>query len=358
MRNEALACLLAVSVASGSVTLETKSAYAQAMDADTKEAKKLFEEGVALYKTGKFEEARSKFKAAYGLKKRPSIVLNLANAELQTKRPMDAATHYHEVLGLADAKPDDKEDAKAGLASARKELGLIHVDAPAGSQIFIDGELRATAPVEGVEVLPGSHTVNVKVNGKDNIEKVGLSAGGAVTVKPGTPVKVETPPPPPPPDKPPPPPPDKPPPPPDTPPPPPDTHPPSTGEKPNFFKTLHWSTYVSAGVAVIGTVGWIGFYSSFSTHDDNAVKLEAAYRTKGATCKTTDGIPCKTAGLDEISQRDSAKGWMITSAVFTVLGVAGTAVTFVLLRKKDPPPVALIVAPTVGGAELSIVGRF
>ncbi len=365
MRNEALACLLAVSVASASTTLPTRYAHAQAMDADTKEAKKLFEDGVALYKAGKYEEARVKFKAAYGLKKRPSIILNLANAEMQTKRPVDAAAHYREVLGMADAKPDDKEDAKNGLAEVRKQLGVIMVDAPAGSAVTVDGEAKGTTPIEGgIEVLPGAHTVVVKVAGKDITEKVSPNAGGSVTVKANKAADPVTPPPPPPPtggNEPPPPPPPtgggvEPPPP-----------PPGGGgggapvapdtSKPGFFKSLHWSTYVSAGVTVVGAVGWIAFYSSFSTHDDNAVKLQDAYKLKGDKCKTTDNIPCKTAGLDEISQRDSAKTWMIVSATFTVLGLAGTVATYALLRKKEPA-VAWVIAPTVGGAAFSLVGRF
>ena len=88
MRIRAIASILAVTVATASLPT---AALAQGMDADTKEAKALFEDGLKLYKAGKPEEARVKFKAAYGLKKRPSIILNLAHAELDTKRPLDAA---------------------------------------------------------------------------------------------------------------------------------------------------------------------------------------------------------------------------------------------------------------------------
>lgn len=377
MRKQALACLLAVSLASASTSTQlvfVRDAHAQAMDADTKEAKKLFEEGVALYKTGKYEEARVKFKAAYGLKKRPSIIINLANAEMQTKRPLDAAAHYREVLGMADAKPDDKEDAKNGLNEVRKQLAVIQIDAPAGSTVTVDGEAKGTTPIEGgIEVLPGAHTVVVKVAGKDITEKVSPNAGGSITVKANKAAEPVTPPP-------------------VTPPPtgtggggtePPPagtgggtTEPPPGGgtgpgtgtgggtvttpdtHKPGFFQSLHWSTYASAGVTVVGAIGWVVFYSSFSTHDDNAVKLQQAYALKGDKCRTTDNVPCKTAGLDEISQRDSAQKWMIASATLTVLGVAGTVATYVLLRKKEAPAVSLTVAPTVGGASFSLAGTF
>src|SRR4051812_1334424 len=103
MRTRAIACLSALlSLSVTAATLHTTTlVVAQAMDADTKEAKALFEAGVALYKAGNYEDARVKFKAAYGLKKRPSIIINLARSELQTKRPLDAAQHFREVLVMA-----------------------------------------------------------------------------------------------------------------------------------------------------------------------------------------------------------------------------------------------------------------
>src|SRR5688572_6246000 len=122
MRSRAIPLVIAVCLATGPLVFPLPAAIAQGMDADTKEAKTLFEDGVKLYKAGKYEEARVKFKAAYGLKKRPSIVLNLANAEMQTKRTMDAIAHFKEVLAMADAKQDDKDEAKAGLAEARKQV--------------------------------------------------------------------------------------------------------------------------------------------------------------------------------------------------------------------------------------------
>jgi hypothetical protein len=93
MRFRAIASILAVTLATASLPT---AAIAQGMDADTKEAKALFEDGLKLYKAGKTEEARVKFKAAYGLKKRPSIVLNLAHTELDTKRYMEASQHFRE----------------------------------------------------------------------------------------------------------------------------------------------------------------------------------------------------------------------------------------------------------------------
>src|SRR5688572_4372757 len=137
MRTRFIACLMVTTMVATSLpNLSSRSggrASAQTMDADTKEAKSLFEDGVKLYKTGKYEEARVKFKAAYGLKKRPSITINLANAELQTKRPIDALAHFREVLAMSDAKAEDKEEARNGIVEARKHVGVVTIDAPAGA---------------------------------------------------------------------------------------------------------------------------------------------------------------------------------------------------------------------------------
>ncbi|MBI2394614.1 MAG: tetratricopeptide repeat protein [Deltaproteobacteria bacterium] len=379
MRFRAFAFVLATSFATTSVTLPVHDAFAQGMDADTKEAKTLFEDGVKLYKAGKYEEARVKFKAAYGLKKRPSIILNLAHAELQTKRPLDAIAHFKEVLALPDAKPDDKDEAKTGLADARKQVGTLVVDAPTGTVVTIDGESRTVPGDSAIEVLPGVHTVVLKHAGKDHVQKVDLAAGQTVEVKPGavtpppvptatatatatattpppaptetappapteTAAPAETAPPPPPP-------------------------PPTKGDKRGFFEGVHPVTYVAAGVTVLGAIGWIAFYASSQTHYANADRYaEAILRP---TCGTPDaaGKPCTSAankalyrdeGNREIQDGDSQKSLAIVSGVVTGVAAGATVLTYILLRKKETKPaVAFIGAPTLGGGvTFSLVGQF
>jgi hypothetical protein len=375
MRNRALAFVLAVSV--GAAAFEgpvfLPSAFAQGMDADTKEAKSLFEEGVKLYKGGKYEEARVKFKAAYGLKKRPSIVLNLANAELQTKRPLDAVNHYKELIGMPDAKADDKAEATTGLNDAKKQIATVVVDAPTGTTVVIDGE-NHQVPVDGeIYLLPGTHTIVVKL-AKEIVEKPTLIAGQTLTVKSKSePPPVVTPPPTPttaPPaatTEPPPasttappaattePPPA----------PPPETPAPTT--KRGFFDGVHPVTYVSAGVAVVGVVGWIVFAFNAKTHDDNVSTLLEAFNRPICSPSVPAGTKCATQqhheeygaqGKDEVSKADRARTWSTVSAIVAGVAVAGTIITYVALRKPAEKQVGFAAVPTWGGATFSLVGTF
>ncbi|MGZ3416961.1 MAG: hypothetical protein ACXWUG_11785 [Polyangiales bacterium] len=342
------------------------------MDADTKEAKILFEEGVKLYKGGKYEEARVKFKAAYGLKKRPSIVLNLANAELQTKRPLEAVGHYKELIGMADAKADDKAEAQTGLTDAKKQIATVVVDAPTGTTVVVDGENRQV-PVDGeIYLMPGSHTIVVKL-AKEIVEKPNLIAGQVYTVKPKAetappvvvPPPVATTPPPaattePPPAA-------------TTPPPAATTEPPppppppeqkDTGKR-GFFDGVHPVTYASAGLVVVGVVGWIAFGLNAKTHDDNVTKLYEAFKRPicgpgvTGTCATQAHHDEYAAqGKDEVSAADRARTWSTVSAIVAGVAVAGTVITYVALRKPAEKQVAFVAAPTWGGASFSLVGTF
>lgn len=359
--------VIALSLASAPLVFPLPSAIAQGMDADTKEAKTLFEDGVKLYKTGKFEEARVKFKAAYGLKKRPSIVLNLARAEMQTKRQLDAIAHFKEVIAMADAKPEDKDEAKADLAEARKQVGVVTVDAPTGTIVTIDGESRAVPADGAIELLPGPHTIVLKTAGKDIVQKVDLTAGQTIEVKSkpdaapvstAPPVATAAPAPT------------------DTPPLPtataaptstPEPPPPETGRR-SFVSTIHPVSYVTAGVTVLGAVGWIAFYATSQTHYANADRFAEAFQRP--TCGTAEsaGKSCTSAankasykeqGIAELEAGDSNKSLALVFGVVTLLAATATVVTLVVLRKKDEPRVALIGAPMIGGgATFSLVGRF
>lgn len=376
MRIRAFAFILATTFATSSVvTLPVRDVFAQGMDADTKEAKALFEDGVKLYKAGKYEEARVKFKAAYGLKKRPSIILNLANAEVQTKRPLDAIAHFKEVMAMGDAKPDDKDEAKNGLAEARKQVGTLNIDAPTGSAVTVDGESRTVPPDSLIEVMPGAHTVVLKGEAK----KIDIAAGQTIEVKAGAapvatvvptatattppaptattppaptvtaeptataaPTETATPPPPP---------------------------PPTTTDKRGFFEGVHIVTYVAAGVTVLGAAGWIGFYAASQTNYANADKYAEALGRP--TCGTPEsaGKACTSSankatyrqeGKDAISAGDSQKTLSIISGVVTVVGLGATIGSYIFLRKKpeSKPAVAFVPVATPTAMGFSLVGQF
>ncbi|MFI5301683.1 MAG: PEGA domain-containing protein [Polyangiales bacterium] len=389
IRPVSLVALVALTTPMGVLTLTTQTARAE-MDADTKEAKVLFEDGVKLYRDGHFEEARVKFKAAYGLKKRPSILLNLARAELQTKRPLDAAAHFRELLAMSDAKPEDREDARAGLTDAHKQLGVVTIEAPDGSALTIDGEARGTTPVDPIDVIPGSHSVTIKApGGRVTTEKVTLMMGQTTTVRARTEAKAE-----------------------------PATVDKKSEEEPkkdepttsdkkgddtstesgatyddgdakkeeaphkvddasegshrSFLKSLSPLTYVAAGVTVSSTVLWIVFYQTYATHKSNVDSITSWLQQNPNDAQFGYW---QAQGRTEV---DAANSNLHLSWAFEGLAIVGgvtTIATLIWMRDTGPsekphasgataptaqlPSVMVTAAPLMGGGGfVSLSGRF
>jgi hypothetical protein len=370
MRTRALPFVLATLVAAPSLTLPAREVLAQAptsgMDPDTKEAKTLFDDGVKLYKAGKYEEARVKFKAAYGLKRRPSIGLNLANAELQTKRPLEALVHFRDVVAMPEAKPEDREEAKQGIVEARKQVGTVFVEATIGTTVTVDGEPRTVNPDGSLELLPGAHVIVLRGE-KETTEKVTLVAGQTITVRPGgsappvvatlpaptpEPLPAVEPPPAP-----------APAPPPATPQPfvPPPSPPADRSTRSGGVPAVTW---VGAGLTAVALAGWIGFAVTANRHDSNAQAYADAIARP--TCSPGVTGPCTSAsnkliyrdlGLEQIDKASNARtlAW-ISGASFFVIGGA-TLASYFLLREPERR-VAVAATPTVGGAEITLMGRF
>ena len=133
-------------------------------DASTVQARARFKEGVEAFDKGKYEEARLAFLQAYTLKKHPAVLLNLAQSSAKSGHQLDAARYFQQFLKEATtATPQQKKDAEAGLAEARKQVARIDVVAPAGTEITIDDQKVGATPFDAVDVEPGVHTVKSPV---------------------------------------------------------------------------------------------------------------------------------------------------------------------------------------------------
>src|SRR5262249_39566680 len=111
-------------------------------------ARKRFQEGVAAVDAGNYEGARVAFQQAYALKPHPSVLRNLAQAELMTKRYLEAARHLSTFIrDTTYGTAADREAAAKSLAQAEEQVGrvLVFVDI-AGADITIDGELAGRSP--------------------------------------------------------------------------------------------------------------------------------------------------------------------------------------------------------------------
>ena len=157
------ALLLAVSALMGGST-----ARAEEKDAVTEMARRRFQEGVKFFDQKRYEEARGAFLQAYALKRHPALLLNLAQSEIRSGHPAEAARHFAAFLREA-ANPSalERSEAEKGLREARSKLARIQISAPSGAEVFVDGETVGQAPIaDPVDVTPGTHTIEARLGTK------------------------------------------------------------------------------------------------------------------------------------------------------------------------------------------------
>ncbi len=185
MRIRAYSLAYALLLSGSSVATLTTStpAAAQTADAMTEMARQRFQEGVTFYDAKDYEKARAAFLQAYALKKHPSVLLNLAQSELRSGHEADAAQHFDQYLREnPSATAVERQEAEKGLAAARGRVAEVTITAPAGAQIFVDGEPVGAAPLPGPVFLPpGNHKLEARKDGASGASDVVAAAGAKST---------------------------------------------------------------------------------------------------------------------------------------------------------------------------------
>jgi hypothetical protein len=158
------ALLLAVS----SALMFGSTARAEEKDAVTEMARRRFQEGVKFFDQKRYEEARGAFLQAYALKRHPALLLNLAQSEIRSGHPAEAARHFAGFLREAtNPSALERSEAEKGLREARSKLARIQISAPSGAEVFLDGESVGQAPIaDPVDVTPGTHTIEARLGSK------------------------------------------------------------------------------------------------------------------------------------------------------------------------------------------------
>lgn len=155
-------------------------------DATIEMARQRFREGVQYYDQHQFEKARLAFLQAYALKPHPSVLLNLAQSELRSGHPDEAASHFSQYLRVNTTASDaERQETTAGYNTAKSRVGEVTLTVdPAGAQVLVDNVDKGIAPLpDPLYVLPGSHTIEARSNAGHASKSVTLSAGQSVTVQ-------------------------------------------------------------------------------------------------------------------------------------------------------------------------------
>src|SRR3982751_2528207 len=109
------ACFAGLLLAASSFVAVVHTAAAEDKDAVTEVARRRFQEGVKYFDQKKYEEARAAFLQAYALKRHPAVLLNLAQSEIRSGHPLEAARHFSAFLRESpNVSANERLDAEKG----------------------------------------------------------------------------------------------------------------------------------------------------------------------------------------------------------------------------------------------------
>jgi hypothetical protein len=153
---------------------------------DAEAATALGRDGVEHFRRQEYEAARAAFERAYELEPTADTLLDLGLAELNAGKPVQAAGHLRAyVTWTRDDEPREKVEAvrTRWLPRAESQIARLHVVAPTGAEILVDGQravLDATLGI--VEVLPGDHDVTARARGQEEAQHLTALRGETLTV--------------------------------------------------------------------------------------------------------------------------------------------------------------------------------
>lgn len=184
MRTRTCLATVVLSICSMGVPGAMAQPQSQERDPVTDSARRRFQEGVRYFDKGKFEDARASFLQAYALRRHPAVLLNLAQSELRSSHPVEAARHFAAFLREASsASPLERAEAEKALTHLRTKLGRIQptVNLP-GATVLIDGEPVGESPLpEPVDAAVGTHTVEARLVGRVASTTLSVTAGNVAT---------------------------------------------------------------------------------------------------------------------------------------------------------------------------------
>ncbi|MBN2802719.1 MAG: hypothetical protein JXR91_06470 [Deltaproteobacteria bacterium] len=162
----------------------TSAALADDEDA---QAKELFEKATTVFNNGQYANAAALFRQANNVKPTWKLQYNIGQAESAAKRYGLALEAFELYLadGGDDIPPERNEEVLKEVRRLRSMVASVNVEAPGGTEVFVNGVLRATTPLEGViKVTAGKrHEVKLLQDGTVlAIRTVRLSGGDSTTV--------------------------------------------------------------------------------------------------------------------------------------------------------------------------------
>ena len=129
------------------------------------QAQALLSEGTALYARGDYAAALAKFEAAYAVYPSPKLQFNIAQADRQLGRPVEAIKSFEYFLAqVPDAARDLRSEASQSVADLRTKLGRLNIQCPTrDADVAVDGKVVGTTPfAQPIWVTPGQHQIAIR----------------------------------------------------------------------------------------------------------------------------------------------------------------------------------------------------
>lgn len=170
-----LSCaLIAPSVAAQAPPAAPTERASTPAEAQRREAEERAERGVALAKSGAFEQALTEFRASLALVRTRNALTNSALALRDLRRFVEARAVLREMLSEFEATVPANERAAVErvIGALEANIGHIQVDSvPVGATVIIDGQQRGVTPMDqAVAVDAGPHSLRVTKEGFAAVE--------------------------------------------------------------------------------------------------------------------------------------------------------------------------------------------
>ena len=140
---------------------------------ETALAREQFREGMGHAQASRWQDAYAAFSRAYSLVRRPLVLLNLAGAEEQTGRLVQAAEHYRQFLRevTSGREAQQRPVAEQGLARVEPRIPrarfMLAQARSTDSYVLDDQPISAAVMGTALPLDPGAHTLVVRSDGSE-----------------------------------------------------------------------------------------------------------------------------------------------------------------------------------------------
>ncbi len=132
---------------------------------DRNRARSLYNEAQALFESGQYAQAEASFRAAYQAMPNPVVLRAIAAAQEQQGNIPGAIETFERYLAESP-NASDRAEVEARLTQLRSRPATVTVTStPPGAQIVVDGRDTGRVTPSEVEMAPGEHAVELRLNG-------------------------------------------------------------------------------------------------------------------------------------------------------------------------------------------------